>query len=179
MIRRGARTKAKLKSRVICKKCFNLIFNYEKKINIECPFCGKIIDVRDKSGEYAAYCKKYPEKAKQRLEGMKVYEAKYKKERGKKTRERVRAVVLNVVSKNNPVCVNCGCDDKRFLEVNHINGGGGKELERGKRTNEFAWSIYMGRRKTDDLNILCRVCNALHYLELKYGKTKYKITYEV
>jgi len=35
-----------------------------------------------------------------------------------------------------------------------------------------------GRRKTSDLNLLCKVCNALHYLELKYGKTKHRVIYK-
>jgi predicted RNA-binding Zn-ribbon protein involved in translation (DUF1610 family) len=178
MIPRKARTKAKLKSRVICKKCFRLFFNTSKKISITCPNCGDVIDARDRSAYAKRYYEKYPEKAEQRKKKMQEYDTTHKRERGKLMRERVRKVVLNVVSNNNPVCENCGCDDVRLLEVNHKNGGGNKELKFGKNTNAFAWDIYMGRRKTDDLNLLCRVCNALHYLELKYGKTRHIITYK-
>lgn len=64
------------------------------------------------------------------------------------------------------------------MEVNHKNGGGNKELKSGKHTNVFMWDIYMGRRKTDDLNLLCRVCNSLHYLEMKYGKTRIRVVYQ-
>src|SRR3972149_5506528 len=36
---------------------------------------------------------------------------------------------LESLTKVNPAlkCAVCGCDDVRFLEVNHIKGGGGKE----------------------------------------------------
>jgi len=62
-------------------------------------------------------------------------------------------------------CVNCGCEDFDILEINHIDGYGKKEVRRlGRSLYE---EIYLGRRKTDDLNVLCRVCNALDYLMRK------------
>lgn len=171
-------TKSKLKKRIICKKCFRVFINNEHKISIQCPSCGKFIDARDRSGTYKKYCKKYPEKAKQRLERMKKYDQEYKRERGLQSRIRVKNVVFNLISNNNPICANCGCDDKRFLEINHIQGGGNKELKNGKNANVFMWNIYKGRRKTGDLNLLCRVCNAFHYLELKFGKFPMKILWK-
>jgi hypothetical protein len=178
MIQRKARTKSKLKKRVICRDCFIVFENKSNKNITNCPNCRKEIDARDRSGAYKKYCEKYPQKAQERLLKMKEYDIKYKKERGKESRDRVRKVVFNLLSNNNPKCENCGCGDTRLLEVNHKNGGGNKELQNGKNTNKFMWDIYMGRRKIDDLNLLCRVCNALHYLELKYGKTKYTIIYK-
>lgn len=42
----------------------------------------------------------------------------------------------------------------------------------GKGSNSMAFyrDIIALRRPVDDLEILCRVCNAKHYLEMKYGK---------
>jgi len=33
------------------------------------------------------------------------------------------------------------------------------------------------KRDTKDLEVTCKVCNAKHYLELKYGKLPYQIIY--
>lgn len=174
MIPRKGRTKAKLKYRIICKKCFKVFINQETKINIKCPFCKCSIDARDRVGYAKEYLNKHPERLKQVIK----YDKEHKKERGRKWRIRLRKVVFNIISHNNPVCENCGCDDFRLLEINHKNGGGTKDLGRyGRRTNQFVWDIYKGIRKIDDLNLLCRVCNAKHYLELKYGRLPYVIKY--
>lgn len=63
-------------------------------------------------------------------------------------------------------CIECGCRELSFLEINHINGGGAQEWKKYKCSLQDA--ILSGERKTDDLNVLCRVCNAVHFLE---GKT--------
>ena len=61
-------------------------------------------------------------------------------------------------------CVRCGCDDIRLLEINHKNGGGrldNRNIIQRIRTKE---------RKTDDLELLCRPCNAIHFIEKKFGE---------
>ena len=174
MVNRKARTKSKLKKRIVCKQCFNVFQNESLKIRAECPFCHKIIDARIRTEYSKNYNKKHPERAKK----YKEYDKKYKRERGMILRKRIRMVNFNIISGSNPICANCGCNDVRLLEINHINGGGNKELQNGKNTNSFAWDIYMGRRTTNDLNLLCRPCNSIHYLELKYGKLAYKIRWD-
>ena len=86
--------------------------------------------------------------------------------------------ILDKISNGNIFCVNCGCDRFEFLEVNHINGGGAKEYKHGGNNKKFYASILSGERPTEDLNILCKPCNNLHYLELKFGKQPYKIIWE-
>ena len=168
-----------LKTRVICKKCFRVFYPDTSimRATQECPHCGVKIDIRDKRGAFEEYSKKYPEKAAKRKESMIQWETEHKLERAKKTRETVRKVIFNLLSDGNPVCANCGCDDARFLEINHINGGGTKELHKGQKTNSFYLDIYSGRRKTDDLNLLCKICNALHFLELKNGKLPFVVSW--
>jgi len=73
-------------------------------------------------------------------------------------------------------CVRCGCNDIRLLEVNHKNGGGVKEMKKSKYGNVGLEVIY-GNRKTDDLELLCRPCNSIHYLELKYGKLPMEVSW--
>ena len=99
----------------------------------------------------------------------------YHKEYCKKYGEKTRIMVLNIISGGNPHCVRCGCNDIRLLEINHKNGGGTQEYNNGTRL--FYRNIRNGKRKIDDLELLCKVCNAYHALELKFGKLPYKIIY--
>jgi len=85
------------------------------------------------------------------------------------------------LSKVDPLlkCANCGCDDTRFLEVNHIKGGGGKEhTKRGDGMRNMILIIYSGKRGTEDLNLLCRACNSLDHLERVYGKTGLSVVWD-
>lgn len=69
---------------------------------------------------------------------------------------------LKAINKLGGKCVNCGCDDIRALEFNHINGGGGKEY----KINHEQIKIYLDviHERRNDLELTCRVCNAVHYL---------------
>lgn len=62
-------------------------------------------------------------------------------------------------------CCNCGCDEIRFLEINHIHGGGCVEFR--ERGNRIIDDLLSGKRTSKGLNVLCRVCNALDYLARK------------
>ncbi len=115
---------------------------------------------------YEDYKKKYYRDHK---EENKEHQKKYYKQR--------RLKLLNIISNNNPCCVRCGCNDIRLLEINHKNGGGNKETKKGKKSSKLRNDILNGKRKTDDLELLCRVCNSRHWLELKYGKLSYRIFY--
>ena len=92
--------------------------------------------------------------------------------------ERQRLKALDKVANGSEIkCVNCGCEDKRLLEINHKDGGGIQELGKGneRRHMKFYQDIITGKRQTDDLEITCRVCNALHYLQLKHGDLPFKV----
>jgi len=67
-------------------------------------------------------------------------------------------------------CSNCGCDQVDFLEINHLNGGGSKEWNDRKRS--LFDLILSGKRPTHDLNVLCRVCNAIDFLKRKNPDAK-------
>lgn len=165
----GKKLKNKVKKRVICKKCCIAIkndFASDHPSYVNCPICGRKIDTRIRTEEQKKYNKEHP----QRWKRLQKYFKENKEEISKISRERVRKVVLNIISGNNPRCANCGCDDIRLLEINHKDGGGSKERLQGRNQEMFVRNIYKGIRKTNDLNLLCRVCNSLHYLELKFGK---------
>ena len=63
-------------------------------------------------------------------------------------------------------CGRCGCTEVDFLEFNHINGNGCKEwrVNGGRAMMDM---ILTKNRGIDGLEILCRVCNALDFLERK------------
>lgn len=97
------------------------------------------------------------------------------KEIWRATNKRYREKVLRSVSEELK-CMKCGCDKIEFLEINHKNGGGAKEVKH--RNQDFYAKILSGERATDDLELLCKPCNNLHYLELKYGSQPFKIIWE-
>lgn len=102
----------------------------------------------------------------------------------RKYNRQVRAKALELVGKGIVAC-KCGCDKPELLEINHINGGGAKEMReqtvsRCKHYNNqmFYQDIVQGRRAIDDLELLCKPCNGIHYLELKYGPLPYEIKWK-
>lgn len=129
-----------------------------------CPRCGKIRSVRDRNYEgkrNIATLKKHLKRNPRRtLDWDRTY--------------RRRAVLL--VGRGVVSCVRCGCDKPEVLEINHKTGGGGKELRQLK--GKFHRAIATMRRGVDDLELLCRPCNAVHALELKYGPLPFKVVWE-
>jgi hypothetical protein len=91
--------------------------------------------------------------------------------RRKENHLKLRLKALIVVGKNNLKCSNCGCKDVRILEINHMNGNGSQEFKNIYRSNikKFYTDIINSRRKIDDLNILCRVCNQAHFVKQRFG----------
>ena len=89
---------------------------------------------------------------------------------------------LEVLARIDPAmkCARCGCDDTRFLEINHIKGGGNKEHKKlGKKvTRNMILLIHHKKRSVEDLNLLCRICNALDHLERVFGKTRIRIVWD-
>lgn len=67
-------------------------------------------------------------------------------------------------------CIRCGCDEFSFLEFNHKNGGGCKDWRESGGV-AMVDRILTGKRNTDDLEIVCRVCNALDFLERKNNQS--------
>ena len=91
--------------------------------------------------------------------------------------KRLKFKALQVVGHNdNPKCANCGCDYLPLLQINHKNGGGRKEKAQYCTNRVFYRAIIKGRRTIDDLDVLCSVCNTMHYALLKYKK-QYHILY--
>ena len=102
-----------------------------------------------------------------------------------RARKRRRLRCLEMIAGGEPKCARCGCDDLRFLEMNHKFGGGGDERylkgPNGARIPtgyDMQNSILNGSRGVEDLEVLCRPCNAIHWLELKHGIVSLRVVYE-
>ncbi|WP_428323610.1 hypothetical protein [Nitrosopumilus sp.] len=52
----------------------------------------------------------------------------------------------------------CGRNDLSILEIHHTNNNGSED-RKNRKGDKFYDDIIQGRRKTDDLDILCVVCN--------------------
>lgn len=115
------------------------------------------------------YATKYPERVAEKIRrycmehGEELRRARVKLWLSKKIK------AYTIVGKGKIECVRCHCTDIRVLDINHINGGGTKETGSGQKIYP---RIIDGTRKTDDLNILCKNCNWLHYLEMAEAKSK-------
>ncbi len=74
------------------------------------------------------------------------------------------------------ICRNCGCTELHALEFNHKNGNGCKDhRESGGRA--MVDRVLTDSRNTDDLEVLCRICNALDHIERKlpHVQGKFKV----
>ena len=169
-----------------CKKELSISEFYKNKsnsggISYWCKNCTKTANKKyyDKNKNECveraiAWRKRNPKKAKAAISNWKQAN----KERISKTeKERYQNLRYKALEKIGPlVCNNCGCDLYNLLEINHMNGNGCKERKE-KQTAKFYSDIINEIRTTEDLNILCRPCNNTHYLETKYGKLPYEITW--
>ena len=88
--------------------------------------------------------------------------------RGRRRRLRVKIEAFSKITNGGPIqCCHCGCDKFEFLEINHKNGGGRKEQKLLETKTVLQDRVQRELRSVEDLEITCRVCNALHYLKLK------------
>jgi len=128
------------------------------------------------------YYQKNREAIIQRTEKYHLENKEWRKKYYKQYYQKIR---LEVLARVDPAmkCAMCGCDDTRFLEVNHIKGGGHKERE-GYREDGHDWGhnmillIYRGKRDLEDLNLLCRACNSIDHLERAYGHTGLMVVWD-
>jgi hypothetical protein len=74
------------------------------------------------------------------------------------------------------LCANCGCDEFNLLEINHINGGG-RVAAKVRQSRQLYRDIVSNRVESRDYNVLCRVCNALHYVQDILGVKGHKVTW--
>lgn len=145
----------RIKNRVACRACDWTWRPSGQATREPCPNCGKVRDVRERQGE-----------KKPNVAGIAAWRA---ANPGYSTQweRRYRQRALMLVGRGRIACVRCGCDRIELLEINHKNGGGGAEHKAlGRKFHRVITSLERG---VDDLELLCKPCNAVHALELKHG----------
>lgn len=152
----------RVKEVVTCRDCLFAWKPSGTRTTEKCPSCGKRRDVRKRAH-------------KPNVPALKAWRAKNPGYATEKSRQ-YRQIALRVIGGGVVACAECGCDDERLLEINHKDGGGGKEM-RAKTSHKFYRDIARLIRPCGDLNLLCRVCNAAHYLESKYGELPFLIVW--
>lgn len=167
---------AKVKTHLVCRKCGADWQHTENITRTACPYCGASKDARDRRDEAAR--SKHAIRRKKALGTYTANPANRRKLARAAYALRRKRVFFRICGSIHPTCVRCGCDDPRLLEINHKNGGGNREMQKGKYSSQFLYAVVKGTRKTDDLELLCKPCNAIHALELRYGPLPIRVTWK-
>ena len=69
---------------------------------------------------------------------------------------RKRVAAIELLGK---ICVKCGITDIRVLQIDHINGGGTKELKKGSGATYLNKVIISVLNKENKYQLLCANCN--------------------
>ncbi len=161
-------TKSELKAVLRCPSCSWRWKRVGNRIKEACPQCNAVVDARRRPNSRGSVAKlqQWVKENQPRIKAMTAAR-----------RAQDRAAVLRLVGNGKVECVRCGCDKPELLEINHKDGGGTQEKKR-LGAGQVYRDILKLKRAIDDLELCCRVCNALHYLEMKYGPLPYQITFD-
>lgn len=135
-----------------------------------CGLCGKPINGASKS--MCEICLKELKKRngiRRKLEPEKIKNElhKYSKKVHKEALEKI------VKDKNILLRCPCGCSEIDLLEIDHLDENGNEE--RKKLSGQaFCRAIRDGERRTDDLTILCKVCNYIKFCNSKAKTGQWK-----
>lgn len=89
---------------------------------------------------------------------------------GREYTKKVRLETLTFVGGANGIkCIKCGFDDKRALQIDHVNGGGLKEIRELKNNRKYLELI---KSKPQNYQILCANCNWIKRHENFEGHAK-------
>jgi hypothetical protein len=87
-----------------------------------------------------------------------------------KIRRRETTLHKQCIKKLGNKCVRCGFSDKRALQIDHINGGGRKEIASFKSSKSYYRNVLSDT--TGKYQVLCSNCNWIKSYENKERKSK-------
>jgi len=114
------------------------------------------------SRTHREYMREYMTAYRQRRRERGDYDIEVERRKWREQHRRVRERALDILGGKR--CANCGCDEYSLLEINHIKGGG-RAMLKIRQNRQLYRDIVKGRVELSDYNVLCRVCNALHYIK--------------
>ena len=78
--------------------------------------------------------------------------------------QKLRQKVINVFG---GICIKCGFSDVRALQIDHIKGGGGRELKKFKGHRKFYLYILSlsDKERREKYQLLCANCNKIKQFE--------------
>jgi hypothetical protein len=104
------------------------------------------------------------------LRGLAIRDPQKYKRRNRENYLRYRVKALQMVSgSETPTCAECGCDDPRVLQLDHQDGGGGRDAAATPGGLHGVYiEIVKNRRLVSDFRVLCGPDNWLAHLEKLY-----------
>lgn len=130
----------------------------------------RIEDKKRYGREYYKRCAQDPEFKKRRAEYDSIYEKTNREKvalRNRRWREKNKQLIYGILGNK---CVKCGFSDPRALQIDHINGGGKKEMTQTYKTHSRMIWGYL-KLSPDEirkkLQILCANCNWIKVHENK------------
>jgi hypothetical protein len=148
-------------ARYCSKKCF-----YDYRRNRKCSILGC-----DKKYFGLGYCKKHynqlpqvkERERKRRLADYRKNSAKYLA-RKTKHYDKTRMALLTHYSNGTLKCAQCGYDDIRALDIDHINNDASKDKKKfGKKA--YSFYIYLANNFPEGYQVLCKNCNWIKHIE--------------
>jgi hypothetical protein len=98
----------------------------------------------------------------------------YKEQMSKYSKKWHREALTKIASdKNIPLQCSCGCSEIDLLEIDHLDDNGNEERKK-LSSQTFHLAIRDGKRKTDDLTILCKVGNYIKFCNSKAKTGQWK-----
>lgn len=87
-------------------------------------------------------------------------------------RERYREIVNEIFELLGEKCSRCGYEDKRAIQIDHVNGGGNRErVARGNTVQIYKDILDGARNGSKDFKLLCANCNIIEGIEKGYKKS--------
>ena len=122
-----------------------------------CDICNKIIHREYYQKNRESYIRRTTDFIKKHRETYKEYQ--------RKGNFRLRVRVMEFFSDGEPRCMCCGEKEIKFLQIDHINGGGSKERRDVKKKggSEFYRWLLLQKKDLTRYQVLCMNCNRAKY----------------
>lgn len=127
------------------------------------------------SQKHREYMREYMAAYRERRRKSSEYDIEEERRKWRDQHRRVRESAMEMLGGKR--CANCGCDEASLLEINHITGGG-RAMAKTRQNRQLYRDIAKGRVELSDYNVLCRVCNALHYIKDILGVEGHRVTWK-